>query len=79
MTTKRALLLLITIFACVSMVEAQSPTPSPSGERGGVRFTGKEARTQEGGSFSGYQPRSFGVAGQNARAQESRGFTCASD
>ena len=30
MTTKRALLLLITIFACVSLVEAQSPNPSPS-------------------------------------------------
>ena len=30
MTTKRALLLLITIFACVSLVEGQSPNPSPS-------------------------------------------------
>ena len=30
MTTKRALLLLITIFASVSLVEAQSPAPSPS-------------------------------------------------
>jgi len=30
MTTKRALLLLITILACFSLVEAQSPNPSPS-------------------------------------------------
>ena len=43
----------------------------PRREPGGLRFTCEEARTQEGGSFSGYQPRSFSVACQNPRTQES--------